>query len=566
MIYCLHPTCQKPQNSGDAKFCKACGRQLLLGDRYRALEPMRHDGDRRTFLAIDERKPSQPKCLIQQFFLPGGQGSTNSQGNVIRDKAAELLHQRAVLLDELGRHPQIPRLLAYFPEAQYPCWVKEFIEGQDLAAELAATGRKHETQIRSLLSDLLPVLEFIHAKQVIHKHINPENIIRPKEAKEKLALVGFASGKLAPTEAAAPGQSRSRSSEYSAPEQLEGEAVFASDLYSLGLTCIHLLTGKRPKHLYSSSEKAFVWRDRLGNNPVSTEMGSLLDKMVARNVSDRYQSAAEVLEDLPKLPKFLYFDLNSLPLEQKRFLAKQALSSVIPGKNLILRSDDEFKAGQEITDRIYEYIRKFTQDELKTDRVTEEEMIAVWGHYAREILNQMTVPPEWQPKKEQIVLALDSLSFIGEESALQKELKAIAKSLLLLLFRSMSKGEKDEFIKRVLEEAEKQNIKLQKNQLAADKVEKLIRGKPVFSSAVEPLIYQIIVKRLSQVFLIPILSFLGIQQVRDFAGVMAGSSEWGLVILTTLGGGVSALSKYRKERKKVLFIQTIFCIYSYKIN
>lgn len=455
MIYCLHPTCQKPQNSEDAKFCKSCGRQLLLGDRYRAIELMRHDGDRRTFLAIDERKPSQPKCLIQQFFLPGGQSSTNSQGNIIREKAAELLHKRALLLDELGRHPQIPRLLAYFPEAQYPCWVKEFIEGQDLAAEFAATGRKNETEIRSLLSDLLPVLEFIHSKNVIHKHIQPENIIRPKEAKKKLALVGFASEKLTPIESAAPGQGSSSYSEYSAPELLEGEAVFASDLYSLGLTCIHLLTGKRPQQLYNSREKTFVWREHLGNNTVSTEMGLLLDKMIAKNVSDRYQSAAEVLKDLHKLPKFLYFDLNSLHLEQKRFLAKQALSSVIPGKNLILRSNDELKAGQEITDRIYEYIRKFTQEELKKDSVTEEEMIAVWGNYTREILNKMPVPPEWQHKKEKIALALDNLKFLTEDLVIQNELKSIAKAILLLIYRTLSKNEKDEFIKNLLEELEK---------------------------------------------------------------------------------------------------------------
>lgn len=565
MIYCLHPTCQKPQNSEDAKFCKSCGRQLLLGERYRAIELMRHDGDRRTFLAIDERKPSQPKCLIQQFFLPGGQSSTNSQGNIIREKAAELLHKRALLLDELGRHPQIPRLLAYFPEAQYPCWVKEFIEGQDLAAEFAATGRKNETEIRSLLSDLLPVLEFIHSKNVIHKHIQPENIIRPQEAKKKLALVGFASEKLTPIESAALGQSSSRYSEYSAPELLEGEAVFASDLYSLGLTCIHLLTGKRPQQLYNSREKTFVWREHLENNPVSTEMGLLLDKMIARNVSDRYQSAAEVLKDLNKLPKFLYFDLNSLHLEQKRFLAKQALSGVIPGKNLILRSNDELKAGQEITARIYEYIRKFTQEELKKDSVTEEEMIAVWANYTREILNKMPVPPEWQQKKEKIALALDNLKFLSED-LIRQELKSIVKAILLLIFKTLNKNEKHEFINQVLKDLEKHNIKLPRNQINDSKIEKIIRGNHVFPNAVEPLIFQIVVNRLSQIFLIPILSFLGIQQVRDFAGVMAGSNEWGFAIITTLGGGVSALSKYRKERKKVLFIQTIFCLYSYSIK
>ena len=61
----------------------------------------------RTFLAIDEDKPSKPYCVIKQFF-PASQGTNNIS------KAAELFEKEATRLDELGRHSQIPELMAHF--------------------------------------------------------------------------------------------------------------------------------------------------------------------------------------------------------------------------------------------------------------------------------------------------------------------------------------------------------------------------------------------------------------------------------------------------------------------
>ena len=117
MSYCLNPSCQQPQNPDLTKFCQNCGSKLLLKERYRAIKLIGQGGFGRTFLSVDEDKPSKPPCVIKQFF-PQAQGTDSAQ------KAAELFEQEAVRLDELGKHPQIPELLAHFPKIAVNIWCK----------------------------------------------------------------------------------------------------------------------------------------------------------------------------------------------------------------------------------------------------------------------------------------------------------------------------------------------------------------------------------------------------------------------------------------------------------
>lgn len=294
MSYCLNPRCPSPQNPAGTNFCQTCGSKLLLKDRYRPIKPLGQGGFGKTFLAVDEDKPSHPPCVIKQFF-PQAQGTNTVQ------KAAELFTQEAVRLDELGKHPQIPELSAYFSQDSQQYLVQEFIEGQDLAKELADKGAFNEAQIRALLNDLLPVLQFVHHHQVIHRDIKPENIIR-RRRDSQLVLVDFGASKVATGTALARTGTAIGSAGYAAPEQSLGRAVFASDLYGLGVTCIHLLTGIHPFDLFDPSENAWVWRDAL-NSPVSNTLGRILDKMLESAINRRYQSAAEVLKDLnPQTP------------------------------------------------------------------------------------------------------------------------------------------------------------------------------------------------------------------------------------------------------------------------
>ena len=299
MSYCLNPRCPTPQNLTGTNFCRTCGSKLLLKDRYRTLKPIGQGGFGKTFLAVDEDKPSQPRCVIKQFF-PQAQGTNTVQ------KAAELFTQEAVRLDELGKHPQIPELLAYFSQDSQQYLVQEFIDGKDLAQELADHGAFNEAQIRALLNDLLPVLQFVHQHQVIHRDIKPENIIRRTSLSKggigQLVLVDFGASKAATGTSLARTGTAIGSAGYIAPEQSLGRAVFASDLYSLGVTCIHLLTQRHPFDLFDVSEGVWVWRDAL-KSPVSDALGRILDRMLESPINRRYQSAAEVLQDLnPQTP------------------------------------------------------------------------------------------------------------------------------------------------------------------------------------------------------------------------------------------------------------------------
>jgi serine/threonine protein kinase len=301
MSYCLNPRCQKPQNTNDVRFCLTCGSKLLLKDRYRAIKPIGQGGFGRTFLAVDEDKPSKPHCVIKQFY-PQAQGTSTVQ------KAVELFNQEAMRLDELGEHPQIPDLLAYFTQEDRQYLVQEFIDGYNLAQEIAQTGIFSETQIRHLLYDLLPVLQFCHTHHVIHRDIKPENIIRRRSLPGRstaiaqgnpgnLVLVDFGASKVATNENLNKTGTSIGSPEYVAPEQIRGKALFASDIYSLGVTCIHLLTGKSPFDLHDIHNDTWIWRQFL-TTPLSHELAAILDSMLQTIPARRYQAVDEVLQDL----------------------------------------------------------------------------------------------------------------------------------------------------------------------------------------------------------------------------------------------------------------------------
>jgi len=291
LSYCINPNCPNPENSTTQNFCQTCGTKLILAERYRPLRLLGAGGLGRTLLAEDESQPSKPYCAIKQFYP---QGQNNSP------KAAQLFHQEAERLKELGNHPQIPEFLAYFEQDNCQYIVQEFIDGENLNQELAQLGAFSEKQLRSLLSDLLPVLQFIHQGKVIHRDIKPENIIR-RRRDNKLVLVDFGAAKYATWTILAKTGTTIGSAGYAAPEQTFGKAVFASDIYSLGVTCIHLLTQMQPFDLYEPLESGFIWRQYLVNNPVSQDLAELLDKMIHPVLKQRYQSVEEVLQYFSRL-------------------------------------------------------------------------------------------------------------------------------------------------------------------------------------------------------------------------------------------------------------------------
>ncbi|MGD1713995.1 SUMF1/EgtB/PvdO family nonheme iron enzyme [Dapis sp. BLCC M172] len=285
MTQCLNPDCLE-SNSPETKFCQSCDEKLVLVERYRALKIIGRGGFGRTFQAVDEFKPSKPFCVIKQF-LPQAKGTENLS------KAALLFAQEAERLDTLGRHPQIPELLAYFSQDNRQYLVQEFIDGQTLQQELTWSGAFDERKILELLKSLLPVLEFIHAQRVIHRDIKPENIIRRKRDNQ-LVLVDFGIAKFVTKMALTVTGTIIGSEGYAPPEQAMGKATFSSDIYSLGVTCIHLLTEVEPVNLFDVGEDKWIWQNYL-KSKVSDKVKNLLDKMIIRATKKRFQNPREIL-------------------------------------------------------------------------------------------------------------------------------------------------------------------------------------------------------------------------------------------------------------------------------
>ncbi|MTJ10276.1 serine/threonine-protein kinase [Anabaena sp. UHCC 0204] len=296
-ICCLNPDCHNPPVLDTTKFCPNCGVSLvILRNRYRPVKPLGGGGFGKTYLAEDVDKLNE-KCVIKQF-------APQTQNTYALKKAKELFEQEAIQLKDL-KHPQIPQLQAYFDEDDCLYLIQDFIEGENLLIELANQGTFNEQKIRDLLLDLLPVLQIVHSNNIIHRDIKPENIMR-RRSDGKLFLIDFgASKQLQGT--MRPG-TKIGTFGYAAIEQMEDREVYpASDLFSLGATCFHLMTGVYPGDLWNRQGYSWVkdWRKHLQQS-VSLELGQILDKLLKLENQDRYQSVEEVLQALKAPPKTNY--------------------------------------------------------------------------------------------------------------------------------------------------------------------------------------------------------------------------------------------------------------------
>lgn len=300
MICCLNPHCAHPVNRDTADDCQGCGKPLIefLRGRYRPVRLVGRGGFGRTYLAEDGDRLNAP-CVIKQF-------APQTQGTKSFNKAVDLFNQEAVRLHDLGEHAQIPALLAYFEHDHYLYLVQQFIDGKTLIQEMLEHGPLDEVGIRDLLQDTLPVLDFIHRHNVIHRDITPTNMIR-RDTDRRLFLIDFGIAKRFGEALSAEPGTRIGTEGYAPIEQLRsGQAYPCSDLYSLGATCMHLFTGCKPMDLYDPMSGRWLWREALTQQgrQVSDELGSILDRLVLDSVGDRFQTGREVLEALKLVPTF----------------------------------------------------------------------------------------------------------------------------------------------------------------------------------------------------------------------------------------------------------------------
>ncbi|NJK69511.1 MAG: serine/threonine protein kinase [Microcoleus sp. CSU_2_2] len=261
--------------------------QKVMRMRYRITEHLVSTEYSDTYLAEDENLPDRPFCLVKRL---------KSQS----EKTSKMFDREAKFLYSLGKHDRIPELLARFEEDGYFYLVYEFIEGQPISQELIEAQPWEEHQVIALLQDILEILVFVHEKNVIHRDIHPDNLIR-RTSDGKIVLIDFGAVKEINTSENSIDNTRSHSGtnrDYIPPEQAICSARKCSDVYAVGIIGIQALTGMRPRQFKVDGVGNLIWREKA---KVSSQLAAVLDKMVLYAFPDRYPSAVEALQAIQNL-------------------------------------------------------------------------------------------------------------------------------------------------------------------------------------------------------------------------------------------------------------------------
>ncbi|MEA5564227.1 serine/threonine-protein kinase [Anabaena sp. UHCC 0399] len=302
-VYCS----KKHANNSSNHFCIHCGEPLsiavgqVIDNRYRLVRQIGQGGFGRTYLAEDKKKSNQT-CVLKEF-APQVTEKQDLQ------KAKELFEREANVLKKL-HHPQIPMFHASLQvkmgSQDFFFLVQDYVEGDNfdqILEQRQSQGKTFtEAEVITLLQQLLPVLSYIHSLDVVHRDISPDNLIW-RRSDNLPVLIDFGGVKQLPASQGfwftklAVNHTLLGKKGYAPEEQLrQGKVYFNSDLYSLAVTALVLLTGKEPQKLYDSYQGIWRWGREIN---VSFKLEAVLKKMLAYKPSDRYQNADLILKDLP---------------------------------------------------------------------------------------------------------------------------------------------------------------------------------------------------------------------------------------------------------------------------
>ncbi|MFN6527992.1 serine/threonine-protein kinase [Nostoc sp. ChiSLP03a] len=305
--------------------------QEILLERYQVQQELGKKAGRRTLLARDLQTLELVVVKILSF------------GNEFEWNDLKLFEREAETLKALS-HPAIPRYLDYFeldlPNSRGFALVQSYIPAQSLEAQLKAGRSFSEEEVKELAKAILEILKYLHGRQppVIHRDIKPSNILltnRSGNSVGEVYLVDFGSVQtIARTSST---MTVVGSYGYMPPEQFNSKATRASDLYSLGATLIHLVTGQHPGDLPQTDLQ--IEFEQAAN--ISFGFSSWLRRMTEPIMSKRLAStedAMRILED--NQSQLRGTAINSIPKKphgSKILLNKNAnfIDIIIPGAGLL---------------------------------------------------------------------------------------------------------------------------------------------------------------------------------------------------------------------------------------
>ncbi|NET71724.1 MAG: serine/threonine protein kinase [Sphaerospermopsis sp. SIO1G2] len=336
-VYCSK---NHKNNSGNS-FCTQCGEALpltvgrVIDNRYEIGRILGQGGFGRSYLAIDRQK-GREKCVLKEFVPPAAQPD-------ILQKAKELFEREANVLKRI-RHPQIPcfhdSIQVKIGTKSFFFLVQDYVEGinyYQVFEKLQSEGKSlSEEEVINLLHNLLPVLSYIHSLDIVHRDISPDNLIL-RQSDNLPVLIDFGGVKHLPADKGfwktnLVGNGTLLGKKGYAPEEqlLQGKVYKSSDLYSLGVTALVLVTGKEAHLLYDSYNSAWFWGKEI---KVSPKLEKIFKKMLAYRPSDRYQTADQVLKDLP--PSSQTHKVNSMQPSvnsKNTYITKLKTMVAAPGK------------------------------------------------------------------------------------------------------------------------------------------------------------------------------------------------------------------------------------------
>lgn len=333
----------------------------LLHGRYQVFQALGSGGFGQTYVARDLHRPGYPKCVVKHL-------KPNTDNPKFLSTAKRLFNSEAEILELLGRHDQIPQLLAYFEENQDLFLVQELIEGHPLETELMASPRWSEAQVIQFLREVLPILEFIHHHHVIHRDINPSNLLR-RQRDGKLILIDFGAVKQIQTQMQSPQAQVARTVVvgtlgYIPREQSLGQPNPTSDLYSLGMVAIQALSGLHPSQLDSNPQTGdLMWQKHV---QISPRFAAVLSKMVDANFRHRYLSATDVLAALQQLDQPVQLSTpsaNPVPASMPIRSGQNSVQDSVPPRSAPMVSNGSDRLLQQASQTCDEqFVRQCEQD------------------------------------------------------------------------------------------------------------------------------------------------------------------------------------------------------------
>ena len=210
------------------------------------------------------------------------------------EKIKEALEQEIPLLNKVYEKQEALKILQSFIWEDYVCLIQEYVEGYNISQLINRKSSLSEEHTIDILIDSLVALKICHKHKVIHGNIQPLSLFK-KRGTGKVILQNFGEINCFAN------NFLNSNLGYTPPEQIAGRITNASDIYALGMTAIHCLTGTVPQRLNISNQTgSILWEENVKVNP---DLAKIINKMVCLERKKRYSSAERVLKDIKKLKK-----------------------------------------------------------------------------------------------------------------------------------------------------------------------------------------------------------------------------------------------------------------------